>query len=110
VADVLRSGQGWNTTPANLEQAADFGFNLYPSGERTYAKGFSSLGDSGSMFVCALGDRYLSDDTTITGSKISGVNCCWYIGPVNANSAEVTVGTDHIVGTKAMPVRCVKNY
>ena len=109
VADVLRSASGWNSNPKNHESAADFGFNLYPSGVRTYARGFSSLGESGSMFICMLGDRYISDGET-TGTAISGVNCCWYIEPVDANDTGVTISSDHIVGTTAMPVRCVKNY
>ena len=109
VADVLRGAEGWKSVPERHASADTFGFNLYPAGVRTYAEGFSSLGESGSMFVCMLGDRYASDGST-TGSKISGVNCCWYIGSVNANSQEVTVGTNHIMGTTAMSVRCVKNY
>ncbi|MBO7194971.1 MAG: hypothetical protein J6V27_02925, partial [Alistipes sp.] len=109
VADVLRSEQGWNNSPKNHESAADFGFNLYPSGLRTYADGYSSLGDKALMFICMLGDRYTSDGTT-TGSKISGVNCCWYMESAYAKSRMLTVGSNHIVGTAAMSVRCVKNY
>ena len=109
VADVLRSEQGWNNSPKNHESAADFGFDLYPSGVRTYADGYSSLGDKALMFICMLGDRYTSDGTT-TGSKISGVNCCWYMESAYAKSRVLTVGSNHIVGTAAMSVRCVKNY
>ena len=109
VADVLRSEQGWKGEVKRHASAADFGFNLYPSGVRTYAEGFSSLGESGSMFVCMLGDKYTNDGST-TGSKISGVNCCWYIEPIDAESATLQVGTNQIMGTTAMPVRCVKNY
>lgn len=109
VADVLRSEQGWNNGSKTHESAANFGFNLYPSGVRTYAEGFSSLGQTGSMFICMLGDRYASDGST-TGSKISGVNCGWYMGPVDANGLGVTISSNHIMGSTAMPVRCVKNY
>lgn len=109
VADILRSGEGWNGEVKRHASADDFGFNLYPSGERTYAEGFSSLGESISMFVCMLGDRYASDGTT-TGSRISGVNCSWYVKSADAKSKMLTVDSNHIVGTTAMPVRCVKNY
>ena len=109
VADVLRSEQGWNSVPESHATAADFGFDLYPLGVRTYARGFSLLGDSSSMFICTLGDRYSNEGET-TGSRISGVNCCWYLSPVSAKGTELTIVTNHIVGTTAMPVRCVKNY
>ena len=109
VADVLRSAAGWSTTPQRSDAAVNFGFDLYPSGVRTHSEGFSSLGESGLMFVCMPGDRYTNDGTD-TGSKISGVNCCWTVGPVTATGEEVAVGTNHIVGTAAMSLRCVKNY
>lgn len=109
VADVLRSEQGWNKGSKLHESAADFGFNLYPSGVRTYAKGFSWLGEKGSMFICMLGDRYSNEGET-TGSRISGVNCSWYMEPVDAKGLGVTISSNHIMGSTAMSMRCVKNY
>ncbi|MBQ7856104.1 MAG: hypothetical protein IJ348_03170 [Alistipes sp.] len=109
VADVLRSATGWNDTPQRHAKADALGINLYPSGVRTYADGFSSLGESASMFVCMPGGLFSSKDGS-KGVTISGVNTCWAISSLGATGESLTISDDHTVGTAAMSLRCVKNY
>lgn len=98
VPDVLRSAEGWSSTPTRHAAADAFGFDYFPQGRRLFKSGYQYYATRGEMFVCC------------PGGLSGGVYQCWRINALTNNAADLTVSTNYNIGDCSASFRCVKNY
>lgn len=98
VPDVLRSAEGWSSTPTRHAAADAFGFDYFPQGRRLFKSGYQDYATRGEMFICH------------PGGASGGVFQCWRINALTSNAANLTVSTNYNIGDCSASFRCVKNY
>lgn len=98
VPDVLRSAEGWSSTPTRHAAADAFGFDYFPQGRRLFKSGYQYYATRGEMFICH------------PGGLSGGVYQCWRINALTNNAANLTISVNYNIGDCSASFRCVKNY